>query len=44
MTNSQTQLCSEKKIMDIHSYEIIGKIILGVLTIRELSILTGHEN
>ena len=42
--NSQTQLCIDKKIKGFPSWEINGKIILGVLTLRELSILTGYEN
>ena len=42
--NSQTQLCIDKKIKGFPSWEINGKIILGLLTLRELSILTGYEN
>ena len=42
--NSQTQLCIDKKIQGFPSWEINGKIILGVLTLRELSKLTGYEN
>ena len=42
--NSQTQLCIEKKIKGFPSWEINGKIILGVLTLEELSTLTGYEN
>ena len=42
--NSQTQICIDKKIKGFPSWEINGKIILGVLTLRELSILTGYEN
>ncbi len=42
--NSQTQLCIDKKIKGFPSWEINGKIILGVLTLEELSTLTGYEN
>ena len=42
--NSQTQLCIDKKIRGFPSWEINGKIILGVLTLRELSTMTGYEN
>ena len=41
---SQTQLCIDKKIEGFPSWEINGKIILGVLTLKELSKLTGYEN
>ncbi len=42
--NSQTQLCIDKKIKGFPSWEINGKIILGVLTLKELSTLTGYDN
>ena len=42
--NSQTQLCIDKKIKGFPSWEINGKIILGVKTLKELSILTGYKN
>ncbi len=42
--NSQTQLCIDKKIKGFPSWEINGKIILGVLTLEELSTLTGYKN
>ena len=42
--NSQTQLCIDKKIKGFPSWEINGKIILGVLTLEDLSTLTGYEN
>ena len=42
--NSQTQLCIDKKIKGFPSWEINGKIILGVLTLKELSKLTGFKN
>ena len=42
--NSQTQLCIDKKIQGFPSWEIDGKIIVGVLTLKELSKLTGYEN
>jgi len=41
--NSQTQLCIDKKIQGFPSWEINGKIILGVQTLKELSKLTGYE-
>ena len=41
--NSQTQLCIDKKIKGFPSWEIIGKIILGVQTLKELSSLTGYS-
>ena len=42
--NSQTKLCIDKKIKGFPSWEINGRIILGVLTLKELSKLTGYEN
>ena len=42
--NSQAQLCIDKKIKGFPSWEINGKIILGLLTLKELSTLTGYEN
>ena len=41
---SQTQLCIDKKIKGFPSWELNGKIILGVLTLKELSTMTGYEN
>ena len=41
--NSQTQLCIDKKIQGFPSWEINGKIILGVQTLQELSDLTGYK-
>ena len=40
--NSQTQLCIDKKIQGFPSWEINGKIIIGVKTLKELSKLTGY--
>ena len=40
---SQTQLCIDKNIQGFPSWEINGKIILGVKTIKELSELTGYQ-
>ena len=40
---SQTQLCIDKNIQGFPSWEIDGKIILGVKTIKELSKLTGYQ-
>ena len=42
--NSQTQLCIDKKIEGFPSWEINGKIIIGVKTLKELSELTGYKN
>ena len=42
--NSQTQLCIDKKIQGFPSWEVNGKIFLGVLTLKELSKLTGYRN
>ena len=42
--NSQTQLCIDKKIKGFPSWEINGKIILGVQTLKELSNLSGYKN
>ena len=41
--NSQTQLCIDKKIEGFPSWEINGKIIIGVKTLRDLSELTGFK-
>ena len=41
--NSQTQLCIDKKIQGFPTWEINGKLILGVLTLKELSNLTGYK-
>ena len=41
--NSQTQLCIDKKIEGFPSWEINGKIIIGVRTLKELSELTGFK-
>ena len=42
--NSQTQLCINKKIEGFPSWEINGKIIIGVQTLKDLSELTGYKN
>ena len=42
--NSQTQLCIDKKIQGFPTWEIDGKLILGVLSLNELSKLTGFKN
>ena len=42
--NSQTQLCINKKIKGFPTWEINGKLILGVLSLKELSKLTGFKN
>ena len=41
--NSQTQLCIDKKIEGFPSWEINGKIIIGLRTLKELSELTGYK-
>ena len=42
--NSQTQLCIDKKIKGFPTWEINGKLILGVLSLKELSKLSGYNN
>ena len=42
--NSQTQLCIDKKIRGFPTWEINGNLILGVLSLKELSKLTGFKN
>ena len=42
--NSQMRLCIDKKIEGFPSWEINGKIIIGVQTLKELSELTGYKN
>ena len=42
--NSQTQLCIDKEIKGFPTWEINGKLILGVLSLKELSNLTGFKN
>ena len=42
--NSQTQLCIDKKIKGFPTWEINGKQILGVLSLKELSNLTRFKN
>ena len=42
--NSQTQLCIDKGIKGFPTWEINGKLFLGVLSINELSELTGYNN
>ena len=41
--NSQTQLCIDKNIQGFPSWEINGKIIIGVQTLKELSNLSGYK-
>ena len=41
--NSQTQLCIDKKIEGFPSWEINGKIIIGVQTLMDLSELTRYK-
>ena len=41
--NSQTQLCIDKKIQGFPTWEINGNLILGILTLKELSKLTGYN-
>jgi len=42
--DSQTQLCLDKKIKGFPTWEINGKLILGVLSLKDLSNLTGFKN
>ena len=42
--NSQTQLCIDKGIKGFPTWEINGKLILGVLSLKELSKLSGFRN
>ena len=42
--NSQTQLCLVKKIKRFPTWEINGKMILVLLSLKELSKLTGYKN
>ena len=42
--NSKTQLCIDKQIKGFPTWEINGKLILGVLSLKELSKLTGFKN
>ena len=42
--NSQTQLCIDKNIKGFPTWEINGKLILGVLSLKELSKLSGFKN
>ena len=42
--NSQTQLCIDKEIKGFPTWEINGKLFLGVLSLDELSKLTGYNN
>tara|TARA_B100001989_G_C24322535_1_gene355891 strand:- start:294 stop:683 length:390 start_codon:yes stop_codon:yes gene_type:complete len=41
--NSNTQLCIDKRIKGFPTWEINGKLILGVLSLKELSKLTGFK-
>ena len=42
--NSQTKLCINKKIEGFPSWEINGKIIIGVKTLSDLAELTEYKN
>ena len=43
--NNQTQLCiDKKKIKGFPTWKINGKLILGVLSLKELTKLTGFKN
>ena len=42
--DSQTKLCIDKNIKGFPTWEINGKLILGVLSLKELSRLTGFKN
>ena len=41
--NSKTQLCVDKKNRGFPSWEINGNIIIGILTLEELSDLTAYQ-
>ena len=41
--NSKTQLCIDKRITGFPTWEINGKLILGLLSLKELSKLTGFK-
>ena len=41
--NSQTQLCIDKEIQGFPSWEINGKIIIGIQTLEKLSELSGYK-
>ena len=41
--NSQTNLCIDKEIKGFPTWEINGKLILGVLSLKELSKFTGFN-
>ena len=41
--NSQTQLCLDKDIKGFPTWEINGKLYLGVLSLKDLSKLTGYN-
>ena len=42
--NSKTQLCIDKQIKGFPTWEINGKLFLGVLSLKELSRLTEYKN
>ena len=42
--NSQSKLCIDKNIKGFPTWEINGKLLLGVLSLKELSKLTGFKN
>ena len=41
--DSQTQLCIDKEIKGFPTWEINGKLFLGVLSLNQLSRLTGYN-
>ena len=41
--NSRTQLCIDKKIKGFPTWEINGEFFMGVLSLKELSELTGYK-
>ena len=41
--NSQTQLCIDKEVLGFPSWEINGKIIIGVQSLEDLYKLTGYS-
>tara|TARA_A100001388_G_C28537567_1_gene388637 strand:+ start:86 stop:484 length:399 start_codon:yes stop_codon:yes gene_type:complete len=41
--NSRTKLCIDKKIKGFPTWEISGELFIGVLSLKELSELTGYK-
>ena len=41
--NSRTKLCIDKKIKGFPTWEINGELFIGVLSLKELTELTGYK-